>query len=65
MKEFLKKSPLLKEFKAVQEGNVYCTTQNLYQDSMKLGTVILDFHNMLTTAEEQNEATFTYLFRLE
>lgn len=64
MKEFLKKSPLLKEFKAVQDGNVYCTTQNLYQDSMKLGTVILDFHNMLT-AEEQNEATFTYLFRLE
>lgn len=63
LEQLLEKSPLLEDFKAVREGHVYCTTRNLYQDSMKLGTVISDIHTMLTAEETEDEA-FTYLFRL-
>ena len=62
--ELLKKSPLLEDFKAFAEGNVFCTTQNLYQESMNAGTFILDMHQMLTEEESEDE-TFSYLFRLE
>lgn len=55
------KSPLLENFKAVQEGRVFCTTKNLYQSSMELGTIISDIHKMLRGEEEG----LTYLYRLE
>lgn len=62
--ELLAKSSLLKDFKAVKQGNVFCTTKNLYQDSMKLGTFIADIHTMLTLEDSTNEA-FHYIFKLE
>lgn len=58
--ELVEKSSLLENFKAVQEGNVYCTTKNLYQSSMALGTMIQDIHKMLSGEEDG----FTYLYRL-
>lgn len=64
VEELLEKCPLLADFRAVQEGNVWCTTANLYQSSMELGTVTEDFHKMLT-AEETEDGACTYLFRLE
>lgn len=63
LEQLLAKSPLLEDFKAVREGHVYCTTRNLYQDSMKLGTFISDIHTMLTEEETEDEG-FTYLFQL-
>ena len=63
VEELLAKNEMLKDFKAVQEGNAFCTTQNLYQDSMKLGLVTKDFNKMLTM-EDKNEE-LGYLFRLE
>ena len=62
--ELLAKSSLLKDFKAVKEGKVFCTTKNLYQDSMKLGTFIADIHTMLTS-EDSTDETFQYMFKLE
>lgn len=59
--ELLAKSPLLGNFKAVQNGNVYCTTKNLYQSTMELGTIISDIHRMLQD-EDQN---LTYIYKLE
>lgn len=59
--ELLAKSSLLGDLKAVQEGQVYCTTKNLYQSSMELGTIISDIHKMLAGEEEE----LTYLYRLE
>ena len=59
--ELLDKSGLLGNFRAVQEGHVYCTTKNLYQSSMELGVQIRDFHRMLSGGEEE----LTYLYRLE
>ena len=61
VEELLGKSPLLKNFRAVQEGNVFGTTKNLYQSSMELGTIIFDIHKMMTGDEEN----LTYIYRLE
>lgn len=60
LEDLLEKSSLLEKFRAVQEGNVYCTTKNLYQSSMELGTIISDMHRMLTGGEDM-----TYLYQLE
>lgn len=57
--ELLGKSSLLGDFKAVQEGNVFCTTKNLYQESMSIGTLTKDIHSMLT-----GETEMIYLYRL-
>lgn len=58
----LEKSELLKDFKAVQEGNVWCTTNDMYQQSMSIGYLIEDMHSMLM---EEETAEMEYLFRLE
>lgn len=60
MEDLLEKSSLLEKFRAVQEGNVYCTAKNLYQSSMELGTIISDMHKMLTGGQDM-----TYLYQLE
>ena len=59
--ELLTKSSLLANFKAVQDGNVFCATRNIYQSSMELGTIIADIHYMMEN-EDQN---LTYLYRLQ
>lgn len=62
MEELLSKSELLADFRAVQEGNVWCTEQNLFQTTMGLGDMILDIHRVLT---EEDPEGLTYLHRLE
>ena len=59
--ELLVKSPLLADFKAVQEGNVWCTEQNLFQSTMGLGDMIQDIHAVLT---EEDPEDLAYLHRL-
>lgn len=61
MEEFLGKNELLKNFRAVQDGNVFCTTKDLYQSSMELGTIIADIHRMLTGETD----AMTYIYKLE
>lgn len=60
--ELLKKSELLKDFKAVKEGNVWCLTKSMFQETTCLGDVIMDIHRMLT---EDDPEGLTYLYRLE
>ena len=55
------KSTLLEKFKAVKEGHVYCTTKNLYQSTMELGTITSDIRKMLTG----DDADLTYLYKVE
>lgn len=62
--ELLDKSPLLKDFKAVKEGNVWCTQKNLFQETTGLPAMIRDIHQMLTD-EEQKLTQLTYMNRLE
>lgn len=61
--ELLGKSELLADFKAVREGNVWCTTKNLYQESMSIGTLIEDIHKMLTDADKSGQ-DMKYLYPL-
>ena len=62
IEELLDKCKLLEDFKAVQEGNVWCTTNDMYQQSMSIGYMIEDIHNMLLGEGEED---MRYLFRLE
>lgn len=57
----LAKSPLFEKFKAVQEGHVYCTSKNLYQSTMELGTITSDIHRML----EGDNKDLTYIYQLK
>ncbi len=59
--ELIAKNELLADFKAVQEGNVWCTQENLFQETMKLGTVISDFHSIFTENTENDPPEFLFL----
>lgn len=61
--QLLEKSPLLADCKAVQEGNVWCTGKNLFQESLGLGDMMVDFHTILTDPGVSDDA-LTYLHRL-
>lgn len=61
--ELVEKNELLADFKAVKNGNVWCTQENLFQETMKLGTVISDFNAIFTETTNENPPQF--LFKLE
>ncbi|MBP6561724.1 MAG: ABC transporter substrate-binding protein, partial [Enterocloster sp.] len=61
LSQLLEKSSLLADFKAVKEGNVWCTEKSLFQETMGLGDMILDIHRILT--EEEPEG-LRYMHRL-
>ena len=63
IEELISKNELLADFKAVQSGNVWCTKENLFQETMKLGTVVSDFNSIFTGNAENEPPVF--LFRLE
>lgn len=62
VEELLDKCAVLEEFKAVQEGNVWCTTNDMYQQSMSIGYLMKDIHAML---HDEDEEDMQYLFHLE
>ncbi|MBP5275669.1 MAG: ABC transporter substrate-binding protein [Lachnospiraceae bacterium] len=61
LEELYAKSELLKDFKAVKEGNVWCTTNDMYQQSLSVGYMIEDINNVLNDKDDN----LHYLFRLE
>ena len=61
MTELTAKSDLLAEFKAVKEGNVWCTAQNMYQDTTQLGRMIQSIYRILSgEAESLDELPYFY-----
>ncbi len=62
IEELTDKCAVLEDFKAVREGNVWCTTNEMYQQSMSIGYLTRDIHAML---QGENEEEMKYLFRLE
>lgn len=56
----LARNELLGDFKAVQTGNVWATQQNMYQQMMASGDIILDFNRILHGATGE----LTYLHQL-
>lgn len=61
--ELLMKSDLLSEFKAVGSGNVWCTSQNMYQDTTNLGQMIQSLH-LIFTGEADDFDELPYFYRL-
>lgn len=59
--ELFAKCSLLKDFKAVQEGNVWCTTNDMYQQSLSVGYMMEDIYAMLNGGAEED---MHYLFRI-
>ena len=62
--QLVEKCPLLAQFKAVQNGNVWCTAQSLFQQSMELPDLILDM-NRVFTQENPPESELKFLTKIE
>lgn len=58
--ELIAKDSLFADFKAVQNGNVWCTGKYLFQATDITGDLIVDFHHMLTGGEEMR-----FLYQLQ
>lgn len=63
LEELLSKNALLAEMKAVQNGNVWCTGKNMYQETTQLGQMIQSFHRIFSGEADQLD-TLPYLYRL-
>ena len=62
MEDFLQLSPVLEDCKAVQNGQVWCTTESMFQQTDKMGSIIQEMNAIFTgTAPDE----MTYLFRLK
>lgn len=60
VEELIDKCGLLADFKAVKEGNVWCTTNDMYQQSLSIGYLMEDMYYMLRGEKENMH----YLFPL-
>lgn len=58
--DLLEKSPLLADFKAVQTGDVWCTSQNMFQQVSGAADMIGELHAVFAQEDRQ----LTYLHRL-
>jgi len=56
-------SPVLSDFKAVREGNAWCTKESMFQQTDKMGTIIQEMNKIFTG--QSNGHDLTYIFRLE
>ena len=63
LEELIQSEELLRDFKAVRQGNVWCTDRDLYQRSMSAGQLLEDIYNMLSEERDRQEET-VYLHRL-
>lgn len=61
IEELLDKCGLLADFKAVEDGNVWCTTNDMYQQSLSIGYLIEDIHRML----QGEKGDMHYLYHLD
>lgn len=59
--ELLSKSPLLKDFKAVQTGRVYCSKESLFQETTGTCRMIEDFFHVI---RGEDDGTLLYLQKL-
>lgn len=62
VEELIGKCDVLKDFKAVREGNVWCTTNDMYQQSMSVGYLMEDMHAML---HGEDDGEMRYLYHLK
>lgn len=58
--ELTAKNELLREFRAVKNGNVWCTGRSVYQDIMKTGDILTDMHTVFADTGEET----AYLYKI-
>jgi iron complex transport system substrate-binding protein len=63
LEELVGKNKLLADFKAVKNGNVWCTGQNLYQETTQLGLMISNIHEMLV--DDGSLTRLDFIFKLQ
>lgn len=61
--QLVAKSSILADFKAVKEGNVWCTGQNMFQQTTGAADMICDLNSIFT--DKADSAELTYLHRLK
>lgn len=62
--QLIDQNSVLADFKAVKEGNVWCTGKNVYQETDKLGSVIRDMNEIITNGDECPE-TLDFFFKVK
>jgi iron complex transport system substrate-binding protein len=60
--ELIGKNKMFADFKAVQDGNVWCTSRNTFQETTKFGEVIADMRKVFTNAAPPK---LEFMYRLE
>ena len=63
LSDLYEKNELFREFKAVKNGNVWCTGQNMFQESMGIVAMMEDMHTMFTKEDAKDE-DMTYLHQV-
>ena len=63
LEDLVAKNALLAQMKAVQNGNVWCTSKNMYQETTGLGQMIQSFHQIFSGQADELEQV-PYLHRL-
>ena len=64
IEQLLEKNSLLADFKAVKNGNVWCTEMNMFQQTTGAAEMVLDINRILTGNTEGSDS-LTYLHRLK
>ncbi len=63
LEDLVAQNALLAQMKAVQNGNVWCTSKNMYQETTGLGQMIQSFHQIFSGQADELEQV-PYLHRL-
>ena len=63
VEEMKEKSPVFADFRAVQNDSVWCTEQNLFQQTTGAADMITDLNSIFTG--QGNPENLTYLHRIQ
>lgn len=63
VEELISKNNLLEDFKAVKNGNVWCTGKNLFQETTQFGLMISDIRRILTD-DGKNLTELNFMYKL-
>ena len=62
VEQLLQKCPLLADFRAVQNGNVWCTGKNMFQQTTGVSGMMLDLYEIITGTDRNQ---LEYIHRLQ
>ena len=60
MSQLIEKNPLMADFKAVKNGNVWCTNKNMYQQITGAAEMIADFNMIFSGEADEDNLAFLY-----